>query len=101
MKDFTAEINTAVLTLGELAFDHAKEHCPVRTGRLKRSIAIRTEHNRAKNEDTVVIGTFVPYAPCVEFGGIGRRPNPFLGNAAEYAKSCVQTVFELAFGGVR
>lgn len=100
MKDYSAEINTAVLTLGNLAFDHAKEHCPVRTGRLKRSITLRKEHNRAKDELTVVIGTFVPYAPHVEFGGIGRRPNPFLGNAAEYAESCVKTVFELAFGGV-
>ena len=100
MKDYTTEINTAVITLGELAFSHAKEHCPVRTGRLRRSITLRREHNRAKNTDTAVIGTFVPYAPCVEFGGINRRPKPFLGNAAEYARSCAQTVFELAVGGV-
>ena len=100
MKNYSAEINTAVITLGELAYEHAREHCPVKTGRLRRSITLRREHNRAKNTDTAVIGTFVHYAPCVEFGGINRRPKPFLGNAAEYAKSCAASVFELALGGV-
>ncbi|MBQ3842135.1 MAG: HK97 gp10 family phage protein [Ruminiclostridium sp.] len=99
MKDYSAEINTAVITLGELAYEHAREHCPVRTGRLKRSITLRREHNRAQNADTAVIGTFVSYAPFVEFGGINRHPKPFLGGAAEFAKSCAATVFELALGG--
>ncbi len=99
MKDFDALINTAVHTLGQLAFDEAKRVCPVRTGRLKRSISMHDRHDRARNTDTVVIITNVPYAANVEFGGRNRRPKPFLGTGAEAAGRSAAAVFAMILGG--
>lgn len=99
MKDYTDEINAAVRTLGDIALSEAKRTCPVRTGRLKRSIAVRTQHNRAKNSDVSVIGTTVPYAPNVEFGGRGRRPKPFLENGLEAARNSAVLIFSLFMKG--
>ena len=99
MKDYTDEINAAVRTLGDIALKEASRTCPVKTGRLKRSIALRTQHDRAKNSDSCVIGTTVPYAPNVEFGGRGRRPKPFLENGLEAARKSTVLIFSLFMKG--
>ena len=99
MRDYTTEINAAIRTLGDIALSEAKRTCPVRTGRLKRSIAVRTQHDRAKDSDVSVIGTTVPYAKKVEFGGNGRRPKPFLENGLNAARNSVQLIFSLFLKG--
>ena len=99
MKNYDALISTALHTLGQLAYDEAKRVCPVRTGRLKRSINIHDRHDHARNTDTVVIGTNVPYAANVEFGGYHRRPKPFLGTGAEAARRSAAAVFTMILGG--
>ena len=101
MKDYTTEINAAIRTLGSIALDESKRVCPVRTGRLKRSIALRTQHDRARNSDACVIGTDVPYALDVEFGGRGRRPKPFLETGLETARKSVPVIFSLFMKGDR
>ena len=49
--------------IGGTAEGHAKEKCPVKSGRLRNSIT----HARV-SEDTEAIGTDVEYAPFVELG---------------------------------
>ena len=49
--------------IGGTAEGYAKEKCPVRLGRLIGSIG-----HQPVNEDTMAVGTDVPYAPYVELG---------------------------------
>ncbi len=99
MRNYTNEINAAVRTLGELALEEAKRVCPVKTGRLKRSISKRSSHDRAKNSDSVTIFTNVPYAANVEFGGLNRKPKPFLETGLEKARQSAALVFTLFMKG--
>lgn len=63
----------------------AKQHAPVDTGNLRRSIS--TEIEPATGEKaTGRVGTGVHYAPYVEFGTRFTRAQPFLGPALEYAR---------------
>ena len=98
MRDYSEEIRTAINALGNIAYNEAREKCPVKTGRLKRSITLRKDHNRALGSDSAVIYTTVPYAAKVEFGGLRRRPKPFLENGIRKAREAVPVIFSLAFG---
>lgn len=99
MKDYTAEINAAVKELGRIAYEEAKTVCPVRTGRLKRSITIIEPYDRARGSVSVVIGTDVPYARAVELGYGKRKPRHFLGSGAEKAARMAPAVFTIYLGG--
>ncbi len=99
MKDYTDVINNVVKELGRVAYDHAKKHCPVVTGRLKRSITLTMIPDRAAGTEKADIWTNVPYAANVEFGWRRRRPKPFLGNALEYARTQAPLVLAIYLRG--
>jgi hypothetical protein len=99
MKDYTAEINAAVDELGRIAYEESRRICPVRTGRLKRSITKYDLFDRAKAQASVIIGTDVPYARAVELGVGKRRPRHFLGGGAELAARMAPAVFTIYLRG--
>lgn len=101
MKDYSAEIDSMVKVLGSIALNESKRVCPVRTGRLKRSITKNVIHDRANNTDSVIIFTTVPYAKNVEYGGINHMPKPFLGAGAEAARKSAAFTFSLFLRGDR
>ena len=53
----------ALERMGGTAETHAKKYCPVDTGRLRASIT-----HQKQDEDTMLVGTNVEYAPYVELG---------------------------------
>ena len=64
VKRITAAAKMAALEkMGGRAETHAKEVCPVDTGRLKGSIT-----HQKQDENTMLVGTNVDYAPYVELG---------------------------------
>lgn len=63
--------------IGLVAEGHAKELCPVDTGRLRNSIS------HATDGEAVYIGTNVEYAPYVELGTSRMKARPYLRPAAE------------------
>ena len=100
MKDYNAEINAAVRELGRIACEQAREVCPVRTGRLRRSITNTQYHERAGDKLSVKIWTDVPYAAAVELGSGSRKPRHYLGSGAERAAYMAPVVFKIFLGGI-
>ncbi|GEM_PF-2283901 len=100
MKDYTAEINAAVRELGRIAYEEARAVCPVRTGRLKRSLTNNTVYDRAGKTASVTIWTDVPYAAAVELGTGNRKPRHYLGSGAQKAARMVPAVFRIYMGGI-
>ena len=80
---FINEKNEAVAraleAIGLTAERHAKERCPVDTGRLRNSISHAVA---AENEQAVYIGSNVEYAAYVELGTSRMKAQPFLKPAA-------------------
>lgn len=69
------ENELAILTAwGETAERHAKQLCPVDTGRLRNSITYQVQ----ANEDAVLIGTNVEYGKYVELGTSRMKAQPYL-----------------------
>ena len=62
MSEMQRKVELALDLIGQAAEGHAKDNCPVDTGRLRNSISNKT------SGDSVYIGTNVEYAPYVEFG---------------------------------
>lgn len=58
--------------VGQIAEQHAKELCPVRTGRLQASIRHKVSDGR------VIVGSDVEYAPDVELGTQRQRAQPYI-----------------------
>lgn len=84
LKELQDKIPTVLEAWGLQAERHAKEYCPVDTGRLRNSIT----HAEGEEENTEVVATNVYYAPYVEAGHIlpsGKQvaPQPFLKPAVE------------------
>ena len=71
------QIERALIAIGLAAESHAKELCPVDTGRLRNSISHETD------SDSVYIGTNVEYAAFVELGTSKMKARPYLRPAAE------------------
>jgi HK97 gp10 family phage protein len=73
-------VSAALATARERALEHAglamesyaKALCPVDTGNLRNSIS------HAHDDNTVVVGTNVEYAPHVELGTVRQRAQPYL-----------------------
>ncbi|MBP3855453.1 MAG: HK97 gp10 family phage protein [Ruminiclostridium sp.] len=99
MIQYDIMLENAVKAVAQIAYDEASRVCPVRTGRLKRSISKRVFNERPTGRITATVGTDVPYAPSVEFGGYHRRPKPFLETGLEAARQSVPLVFSMTFGG--
>lgn len=72
------QIEQALVAIGLTAESHAKDNCPVDTGRLRNSITNAVD----MGEQTVYIGTNVEYAAFVELGTSRMRARPYLGPAA-------------------
>ena len=75
---FKQQVLAGLTAVGLSAEGHAKENCPVDTGRLRNSIAF------AVHDDEVYIGTNVEYAPYVEYRDISHKTGQahFLRDAA-------------------
>ena len=77
----------AVRRTAELVLNAAKENCPVRTGRLKNSIAVKVQNN------TAVVFTDVEYAAAVELGTARQRPQSFLSRGMAEASKEAGKIF--------
>lgn len=71
-------VAAALEAIGLTAERHAKEKCPVDTGRLRNSIS----HAVSESEQAVYIGTNVEYAAYVEMGTHRTKAQPYLKPAA-------------------
>lgn len=92
LEELQRKIEMALIAIGATAEGHAKDYCPVDTGRLRNSIS--NEHD----EDSAYIGTNVEYAAYVELGTSRRGAKPYLKPAVtqhtdEY-KSLAKQAFE-------
>ena len=72
LKALESQIEVALTAIGLAAETHAKEYCPVDTGRLRNSIS------NTHDEDSAYIGTNVEYAAYVELGTSRRGAKPYL-----------------------
>lgn len=78
-EQFNAAVLRGLEACGMVAETHAKQGCPVDTGRLRNSIA----HAVVESEKAAYIGSNVEYAPYQEMGTItGVKAKHFLKNAA-------------------
>lgn len=77
IKLFESQADRGLEAVGMQAERHAKEKCPVRTGRLRGSIS----HSHIW--PVAYIGTNVEYAAYVEFGTSKQKAKPYLRPAAE------------------
>jgi len=101
----------ALEIMGGIVESHAKEYCPVDTGRLRNSIRHGLSPSK---ENTELIGSNVEYAPYVELGhaqrpgryvpAIGRRlvashvaARPYLRPALENHRQELEAVLERVF----
>lgn len=73
------QIEQALTAIGLTAETHAKEECPVDTGRLRNSIT----HEVQMNDKSVLIGSNVEYAAFVELGTSRMAAQPYLRPAVE------------------
>ena len=76
--EFKKKMKLALDLIGEAAEAHAKENCPVDTGRLRNSISHQTA------EDAAYVGTNVEYALWVEIKDVSHKTGQahFLRDAA-------------------
>ena len=95
MRNYDNEIIAAVWELASVALEDARANCPVRTGRLKRSLTL----SRGDGRESFKISSDVPYAAAVELGGRGRRPRLFLSGSVETARKSAAAVFAAFLGG--
>lgn len=73
----------------------AKRNCPVDTGRLRSSIAVRFYRGGYGAE----VGTNVEYAMPVEYGTRHQRAQPFLGPAYETVRARLEAELKQALKG--
>lgn len=86
-------IASAISYTADIALEEAKAQCPVKTGRLKNSIACSKEKNKA------IIFTNVEYAAAVELGTSRQKPQPYLSRGIEKAAKMAGIIFrEEIFG---
>ena len=110
LAEMEASVKRALNAVGIQAERHAKDACPVKTGRLRGSITYATEDKHgagespAKPEDwdmhatpeekSVYIGTNVEYAAFVENGSSKRKKKPYLRPALENYGNEYQQIIE-------
>ncbi len=86
------QIEQALIAIGMTAETHAKEECPVDTGRLRNSIT----HDVEMSERAAYIGSNVEYAAFVECGTSKMAPRPYLRPAAENHSAEYKSLVESA-----
>lgn len=72
LEELQRKVDMALTAIGATAEGHAKDYCPVDTGRLRNSIS------NTHDEDSAYIGTNVEYAAYVELGTSRRGAKPYL-----------------------
>lgn len=87
LKEHLPDIMDAI---GATAEGHAKQLCPVDTGRLRNSIT----HAVTDNGRTALVGSAVEYAAYVEFGSSTRKPKPYIKPAVANHHDEYQELFE-------
>ena len=94
LKKFDKQAYAALEAVGMQAERHAKEKCPVRTGRLRNSIThtVRGQH--------AYIGTDVEYAPHVELGTSRQKKKPYLKPAAQNYSEEYKAIFARYFNAI-
>lgn len=88
-KTLSEKRRIALEAVGVFVEGEAMERAPVKTGNLKGSITHAVE-----NDNAVLVGTPVDYAPHVELGTYKMEEQPFLRPAAESNLSIIVTLFE-------
>lgn len=86
------QIEQALIAIGMMAETHAKEECPVDTGRLRNSIT----HEVDMSDHAAIIGSNVEYAAYVELGTSKMAPRPYLRLAAENHSAEYKSLVESA-----
>lgn len=87
------QIAQALEAIGLTAEAHAKELCPVDTGRLRNSIS------HARDDKSAYIGTNVEYAAYVELGTSRMKARPYLRPAAQDNVDEYKHITEIALKG--
>lgn len=95
LQELSAKVERALTAIGMTGESHAKDLCPVDTGRLRNSITNAVE----MGEQAVYIGTNVEYAAYVELGTSRMKPQPYLKPAVVNYMSEYKTLAEQAFRG--
>lgn len=95
LRELSAKVERALTAIGMTCESHAKDICPVDTGRLRNSITNAVE----MGEQAVYIGTNVEYAGYVELGTSRMKPRPYLKPAVVNYMSEYKTLAEQAFRG--
>lgn len=91
LRSAKASIDRALEILGGTAEGYAKQLCPVDTGNLRNSIA----HERSTSEEnTMLVGSNVHYAPFVELGTVKMTARPYLRPAIENHTSEYKKIVE-------
>lgn len=72
LEELQRKIEMALIAIGATAESHAKDYCPVDTGRLRNSIS------NTRDDDSAYIGSNVEYAAYVELGTSRRKAKPYL-----------------------
>jgi len=89
MKAISEAKARALEIIGGKAESYAKQLCPVDTGNLRNSIS-----HAQQDDNTVVIGTNVEYAPYVCLGTYKMAARPFLRPAAENHREEYKAILE-------
>lgn len=114
LKAMESQVQAGLNAVGQTCEKHAKEQCPVDTGRLRNSItyATRSQHDKgqspAEGDDykkkgepdkhSVHIGTNVEYAEKIEYGDMRHKVGNkhFLKNAAANHNDEYKTIIKAA-----
>lgn len=87
IKFLTEAVERAVMRTAEAVMQAAKEDCPVRTGRLKNSITLKSDGYKAE------VYAAVEYAAAVELGTSRQRPQPFLSRGIAKGAEAAGKIF--------
>jgi len=85
------DVGAALLVLGQIGEAEAKEHAPVDTGTLRRSITHELREDSDGNQ-FVRIGTNVQYAVFQEFGTKFHAAHPFMRPAMSAIEEHLRTL---------
>jgi HK97 gp10 family phage protein len=85
------KVTEEITTVFNAAANRMRSDCPVRTGRLKKSIAV---NSGGGNGDNILVQINIPtgYAGFVNFGTHRMKPRPFASNGYNYILETLKTI---------
>ena len=93
LEELQRKMEMALTAIGATAEGHAKDYCPVDTGRLRNSIS------NTHDADSAYIGSNVEYAAYVELGTSRRKAKPYLKPAVTQHTAEYKELAEAALKG--